>query len=402
MNVGSQPQSNFTVGASYNGASSGSMIATYNGTLAPLASDTITFPAFTLQPGTYNVNAYPMLVTDTAKSNDTSGFLSFIVKQAVPIPTTHSDTVCAGGNAFLFVDALQNTQYHWYSSITGGTLVNIGNTLSFPGLTQDTTMYVASFQSGCQSARTPISAAIGQPPVVNLPGDTSFCESIPLLLNAGNPGAKYLWSTGDTTQSIVIINASGNYWVEVDRYCITSDSVTVNIAPIPLASGISYVRMNNTYHFTASSHQHVNEYTWLFGDGTQESGIAPLPPGLIEATHTYSLGINAQSTVGLVVNNNCGTDTVLRFVPTNVTDLTEAEHEIKVYPNPAKDQLNVEIEDEEIQLLYLVDVQGKAIKTFDAKASRVVVPTNDVATGTYILRIKTDQNLYHRPVSFIR
>ena len=264
------------------------------------------------------------------------------------------------------------------------------------------TMYVASFQSGCQSARTPISAAIGQPPFVSLPDHTSFCESILLILNAGNPGAIYLWSTGDTIQSIVITNVSGNYWVEVDRYCITSDSVTVNIAPIPLVSGISYVRMNNTYHFTASSHQHVNDYTWLFGDGTQESGIARLPPGQIEATHTYALGNNAPSTIKLVVNNNFGTDTVLRSVPTNVADLTEAGHKVKVYPNPATDQLSVEIEEEEIQLLYLIDVKGKVIKTFDAKANRVVVPTHDVATGTYILRVKTDQSLYHRPVSIIR
>ena len=49
---------------------------------------------------------------------------------------------------------------------------------------------------------------------VNLGNDTSFVEGSSIILDAENPGAIYLWSTGETTQSISV-NTDGKYWVSV-------------------------------------------------------------------------------------------------------------------------------------------------------------------------------------------
>ena len=55
---------------------------------------------------------------------------------------------------------------------------------------------------------------------VHLGNDTSICAKNTIILDAGNPGADYLWSTGATTRSIVADSAgtgygSHQYWVHV-------------------------------------------------------------------------------------------------------------------------------------------------------------------------------------------
>ncbi len=68
-----------------------------------------------------------------------------------------------------------------------------------------------------------------QVPVVNLGPDQKICAGQNVVLDAGNAGMAFLWSTGATTQ---IINAtdSGMYWVKVNNSpCFSSDSVFIHI-----------------------------------------------------------------------------------------------------------------------------------------------------------------------------
>ena len=70
-------------------------------------------------------------------------------------------------------------------------------------------------------------------PLVDLGPDSTLCAGDSLLLDAGNPGFAYLWSTGDSSQTITA-NAAGVYSVTVDNNgCIASDSVDLDFAPYP-------------------------------------------------------------------------------------------------------------------------------------------------------------------------
>jgi PKD repeat protein len=75
-------------------------------------------------------------------------------------------------------------------------------------------------------------------PLVNIGNDTIICAGDQLNLHAGNPGATFLWSTGDTTASI-LVDSTGTglgtalYWVQVTgkNGCVTSDSIEVIYDP---------------------------------------------------------------------------------------------------------------------------------------------------------------------------
>ena len=63
-------------------------------------------------------------------------------------------------------------------------------------------------------------------PTVDLGNDTVVCSGL-LTLDAGNPGATYIWSTGALTQTITVSN-TGIYWVDVtDLSGTTRDSIEV-------------------------------------------------------------------------------------------------------------------------------------------------------------------------------
>lgn len=107
----------------------------------------------------------------------------------------------------------------------------------------------------------------GQPcaPQVNLGGTVAFCQGNTLVLDAGNPNANHLWSTGATTQQISV-TTGGTYWVKVTNNCASvSDTVQVivespalpNLGPNrPLCEGQIVLRANSpgaTYQWSDGS-----------------------------------------------------------------------------------------------------------------------------------------------------
>lgn len=77
----------------------------------------------------------------------------------------------------------------------------------------------------------PFEVEVNTYPLVSLGGDTTITYVQTLILDAGNPGATYLWSTGAVTQTIDA-SYTGNpvvtYWAEVTSgNCSESDTITV-------------------------------------------------------------------------------------------------------------------------------------------------------------------------------
>jgi len=73
-------------------------------------------------------------------------------------------------------------------------------------------------------------------PVVWLGNDTTICaDSETLTLDAGNPGATYLWSENGATSQSIQFTCSGCFlgvypiWVTVNNGCSASDTINVNI-----------------------------------------------------------------------------------------------------------------------------------------------------------------------------
>lgn len=88
---------------------------------------------------------------------------------------------------------------------------------SFLNISKSGTYFVTA-QNQCGKAEDSIKISSLTVPVVELPKDTSIKKPFSLILKSLQPLNKYRWSTGDTTESI-IVKEWGTYWLKSDNQC---------------------------------------------------------------------------------------------------------------------------------------------------------------------------------------
>ncbi len=149
--------------------------------------------------GTYNV----MLVVRDTFSTD---FDTIIQSVTVPLPNYSINTadmlICSGDSVVIF-----------------------GNYYAISGTYYDSLITV----NGCDSIIA-TTLTVNPLPTVNLGTDTMICNGCSITLDAGPGFSNYTWSTGDTTQSIVV-NQAGTYTVQVTdaNGCANTDQITVTV-----------------------------------------------------------------------------------------------------------------------------------------------------------------------------
>lgn len=102
--------------------------------------------------------------------------------------------------------------------------------------------------------------------------DTTVCEGELVALAPSTAGDAYLWSTGDTTFSIVV-STQGPYWVNVTKGpCVFSDTifVTFTLRP-PLDLGPDTVVCTSSVVLDAGAG--IGPYAWWNGDTAQQINI---------------------------------------------------------------------------------------------------------------------------------
>lgn len=214
------------------------------------------------------------------------------------IPTTPTVTspvnACVGGPATLNASGSNGT-LTWYNVATGGTPLGTGSSYTTPPFTQagPDTFWVAGENGGCSSPRIPIYVNVAAQVSVNLGPDTTVCATT-YLLDAGNPGSTYLWSSGAGTQTINITN-SGTYSVSLINPigCFGSDNVTVMLTNPPNYSlGPDTSSCGNTIVLDAGSG--YNSYSWSTGATTQN----------VTVSSNDTLGVTVADTNGCMLNDS--------------------------------------------------------------------------------------------------
>ena len=139
-NLGTASQTNFAVGANVSGPATATLTATYPGTLASLATDTVAVGTFnSVVGGTFTFTGYVNLANDGKTSNDTLQLNRSLLDALPRIPVASSDTVCAGGMATLYFPAgTTNESYLWLTT-AGDTLGTSDSLLVGPMNAADTT-----------------------------------------------------------------------------------------------------------------------------------------------------------------------------------------------------------------------------------------------------------------------
>ncbi len=115
------------------------------------------------------------------------------------------------------VDEIFGVNYLWNTGFTG----NKTTTTGFGDY------WLEMEQNGCK-IRDSIKVSAIPKPVVSLGTDTSICRYKPVVLKTASTNYdSYLWSTGETTESI-LVNQTGTYYISVTKnLCEASDTIRV-------------------------------------------------------------------------------------------------------------------------------------------------------------------------------
>ncbi|MGL4597793.1 MAG: PKD domain-containing protein, partial [Bacteroidia bacterium] len=174
------------------------------------------------------------------------------------LPNVGSDTTLCMGQQLTLDAGNPGSNYAWS---TGATTQTIQVTT--------TGIYWVDVSSGNCSFRDSITVNFLPVPFVDLGNDTAICPGGQFSLDAGNPGATYVWSNGDLTQ-ISQIDTAGMVYVTVSiGSCFTSDSMNVDFLPsVDLGRDVSLCDL--TAGAVLDAGFPGSQYVWSTGATTQQ------------------------------------------------------------------------------------------------------------------------------------
>lgn len=226
--------------------------------------------------GTYTVT---LIVATNSNGSDTTTLPVTVTGSGIAVNLGKDTTICSGTSLVLNAGNNPGANFAWNTGATSQTI----------SVTTAGTYYVAVSNGICTVSDT-ITVAVSPSLTVNLGSDTTICTGNSVILDAGHAGSTYLWSTGETTQTISV-NTKDIYTVAVTNgSCSGTGSRNIDvISSIPVSLGNdTTICSGNTVILNAGYPGAT--YTWSNGSTSQiiTTGTAG----------TYSVTVNKNGCTG--------------------------------------------------------------------------------------------------------
>ena len=238
------------------------------------------------------------------------------------------------------------------------------------------TTYTVTASNSCGSSTDNIEVTIGTSPSVDAGLDQEICEGESITLNASGTGT-FLWSTGETTSSIVVTPAgTETYSLTASSSCgNASDNVTVTVN-IPVAPVIT--DNGGTLNSTAGvTYQWYLNFTAIPGANNQE--YTPTAEGTYTVEVTDANGCTAASEDYI-------------FITIGVADNAAF---FKVYPNPNSGIFTVATT-ENILDVVIYNSLGEVVRKVAGNTAKanITVDISNVAAGIYFVEARTAERSF--------
>ncbi|MFN5415584.1 MAG: T9SS type A sorting domain-containing protein [Flavobacteriia bacterium] len=252
---------------------------TWSGTASGSATaTTLPYTLSSLAAGTYNFT-----FDDGCVSNTVSATITDPGAPAAPtITASGATTFCSGGSVTLTSSSAVNNV--WSNGATTQTIT----------VTASGSYSVDVTTAGCTSSSTNTVTVVVNPtpttPIISAGSATTFCNGGSVTLTSSS-ALNNTWSTGETTQSI-IVSTTGNYNVTVSNLGCAASSANTSVIVNNPTSGSETISA-------------CDSFTWPT-DGNTYSAT-----GAYSATLTNALGCDSIVTLNLTINNSsAGSETI--------------------------------------------------------------------------------------------
>ena len=203
-----------------------------------------------------------------------------------PAPTAPGASRCNSGTVVLSASAgATGTQvYRWYADASTTTILFTGPSFITPSIAVSTNYFVSVFDpiTLCESARTSVTAGVisTSPPILNVTGTVTICQGNSITLIAPAGFSTYLWSTGESTQTISV-STTGSYTATVGNG--TCSSVPSAAAAISVSARPAKPTITITGSLLCAGQlitlQGPNGFNYSWSNGATTQQISPTQAG---------------------------------------------------------------------------------------------------------------------------
>lgn len=376
------------------------------------SSSTSQMPQVTYQtPGSYSVR----LIATNQAGSDTLIQANYVTVQdcSAPAAAFTSDTTqgCEGKTIKFFDQSTNATSWNW--TFIGGTPSASSDqnpvvTYNAAGNYKVTLVANNDYGSATEAKNDYISIKLCAAPAAGFTanqttickdGQVSFTDqssnavSWEWTFEGGTPSSSadqnpvVTYSTPGTYDvTLKAINNNGNDTKVMDNY-ITVNNCTGSMP----SAAFTYTVNTDNVQFTNQS-LNADSYKWEFGDGNTS----------LQANPVYSYATSGTYTVCLNAINVNGSDTTCKDIVVTTIGVQEmlSSTEVRIYPNPATDQISILLTDNLARLenVELIDTRGRII--LRSKDNKIAI--SDLNNGLYLIRIQTDKGTALQKVQIMR
>ena len=208
------------------------------------------------------LNVTPLSTTTYVAHGDTATDTLTVYVHALPIVNLGNDTTICGAINLVLDAGNAGSSYAWNT-------LDITQTINVVAAGNYSVTVTTAF--GCTA--TDAINIISSPNIsVNLGNDTTLCSGNNVVVTAGANPYNYLWSSGESTNTITV-TATGNYSVTVTNGgCVGTDAIQINISTPPSFSLGNDTLLCTGATYTISAPAGYN-YVWSNGATTQTISV---------------------------------------------------------------------------------------------------------------------------------
>ncbi len=334
--------------------------------------------------------------TDTLGCSDADSIFTLI--NDIPTVNAGRDTLIPCGSAGALIgETLEALHTYLWSPYAGLNNPFTSSPLANPW--QNTTFILTktSLTTQCKNTDTVVVTLPPGMPLVNISGDTTICIGDSLHLSASSASTGSIsWtngSIGQNTDDLFSISQYIGVTLIDANLCIAKDSAWIQINPLPTPFIGNDTILFETQSLTLNAGNYQS-YLWSTGANTQS---------IIIDGSTLGLG-NQTFAVNVTDNNDCrGNDAITISIIDGIKNPINKDN-ISVFPNPAKDQINIDWDKEfTIAVINIYDIKGNIIlnKEIDRAINSQIVNINNLSHGVYIIKL-SDENGNDYKISFLK
>ena len=340
--------------------------------------------SYTISSGLQNGATFnPSVTTVYTVTGNTNGCITsntiLITVNQLPLIISNSITICLGQQGVLSASGANS-----YSWSTGSS----SSTISVSPAVNTSYTVIGTSLAGCQNSIV-TQVAVASSPSITV-NSITICSGKSATLIAGGVST-YTWSNGALTNSIIVTPTTNTTYSLAGNLSgcpgLASNTVNVNVNPTPTITIIpsaSLICRGNSVSLTPIG---ALTYTWT---GNNSGGLLVLSPTV---TSTYSVF----GTSSL----NCSSNSQITIIVSPCTGIEfddELINDVVIYPNPAKEKIELFFNDIVIREIQIKNSLGQNVYSLKTNENKITIDLNEFKGGLYFIQIITPKEKLNKKI----